>query len=679
MRGYLKMQLEDPSIQDRVHGTVGTEIDAGAATPLLTAPDTILWLVFAGALLLFLVIIYLIMRGRVASATRYAEAAEKKFFQPAGEDAEINFDDHTAATSNAPDENSHNEATAEFAADDDVAEVIIEHPEAETGSVDEPSESEIEARKSRRRLGAFSGLFARRKKPSSSETDKIGANGALLAEDDDFEIDRSDPFAKMRGSLDFESDDQHQAGAARLQQDAQSQAEALRLKAQADADAIRLEAEENARRLAVEEQRRAAEREAEFERRKLALLQQQEKAVAQPAVAPDFQTTLSKELDDRFAVLSERLAKQAQESQSALSAAPSFISGGASTQNFDEITQKFVEHRESVDSALANITSRLNKIAAPQNVEALRTEIADLRSALRGQVAPPVAPHVQLGDIIRNALPPDSYEMNAILPNNRKADCVVRLPHPPGPIAIDARFPVEAYNELQQALSSEDESAHAENEFRRITLRHVVDIAERMIVPDETADSALMFVPSESIYTELHSRFPDVVQDSYRARVWIVSPTTLMATLHTVRAIVRDAQIRENATIIQAEAQQVFNEVEDLRRRVISLEETFDRTRSDVRDVISSTDQVYRRAETISRNGRLSLAEPVQPSTLPERSIPPTQEPAPAETSEGFYGAEASAAYLAPKQTTPPPQPNEPDLWENDKAAPAEPSPFPLR
>ena len=526
MRGYMGMQLLDPSTQDRVHGAVGAAIKSETATPLLTAPDTILWLVFAGALLLFLTIIYLIMRGRIASATRYAEAAEKKFFQPAGEDAEINFDDHAETAKVTLLENEPLQEDVGSPAEE-IAEVLIERPEDIDEDATSELESETEPPKVRGRLGAFSGLFSRKKKEpvfeahdTETKQEIVEPNGALLErEETDLEIDRSDPFAKMRGSLEFENDEQEQLEAAKAHSAAE--AETLRLKARAEADAIRLEAEENARVMAAEEQRRAAEREAEFERRKAALLQQQqERSASQQTKAPDFQSTLSRELDDRFAALSEKLEKQAQDNHKLLNTAPAFVSGAQASQNIDDITQKFIEHRESVDSALSNITSRLNKITAPQNVEALRSEISDLRSALRGQVAPPVAPSVQLTDIIRNALPPDAYEMNAILPNNRKADCVVSLPHPPGPIAIDARFPVEAYTQLQQALSSEDDVHHAENEFRRITLRHVVDIAERMIVPDETADSALMFVPSESIYTELHSRFPDVVQDSYRARVW---------------------------------------------------------------------------------------------------------------------------------------------------------------
>jgi DNA recombination protein RmuC len=272
----------------------------------------------------------------------------------------------------------------------------------------------------------------------------------------------------------------------------------------------------------------------------------------------------------------------------------------------DLIAQRLAEHRDSVNDTLVSLSNRIDDITkGPEDVSGMRKEMAALRTSLGERNLGPSAPLVQLADIIGNALPPNAYALGAILSNGRKADCLVKLPHPPGPVAIDARFPVEAFNRLHEARNDREA---ADNEFRRTALRHIVDIAERLISPEETAESALMFIPSESMYAEFHARFPDVVQDSYRARVWIVSPTTLMATLHTIRAILRDARSRENAGIIQAEAQHVLTEVEQLRQRVASLESSFDRARDDVRSLASSTDKVYRRAETITNTGR-ALAE----------------------------------------------------------------------
>jgi len=268
------------------------------------------------------------------------------------------------------------------------------------------------------------------------------------------------------------------------------------------------------------------------------------------------------------------------------------------------------------------LSVRIDNISIPEDAAGLRTELSAVRGVLGVRALGPLAPMVQLNDILQNALPPNAYELNASLGNNRKTDCLIALPHPPGPIAIDARFPVEAFDELYKHV--EIDKTRAESEFRRAVLRHIVDIAERQIVPDRTADSAIMFIPSETMYTDLHAQFPDVVQDGYRARVWIVSPTTLMATLHTIRAIMQDARSRENAAFIQGEAREVLGEVENLRDRVTNLETHFDRARDDVRNLVSSTNQVYRRAETISRsqtNAGEHQSTPNASTTIPPQNI----------------------------------------------------------
>ena len=139
---------------------------------------------------------------------------------------------------------------------------------------------------------------------------------------------------------------------------------------------------------------------------------------------------------------------------------------------------------------------------------------------------------VQLEDQVRSALPPSAFRFQAKLGNGRLADCLLTLPNPPGAIAIDAKFPLESYYALR-AATDEDARATARKAFGNDVLKHVKDIAERYIIPGETADSALMFLPSEAVYAELHAELPDVVQKSHKVRVYIVSPTTLMATLNT--------------------------------------------------------------------------------------------------------------------------------------------------
>lgn len=300
------------------------------------------------------------------------------------------------------------------------------------------------------------------------------------------------------------------------------------------------------------------------------------------------------------------------------------------------VSQQLSDHRLAVDTVISRLSSRIDTMTVPEDASSLKSELSAVRGILGVRALGPLAPVVQLSDILKNALPPSAYDLNAPLGNNRKTDCLIRLPYPPGPIAVDARFPIETFDDYYKNIDID--RPRADSEFRRAFLRHIVDIAERQIIPDVTSDSAMMFIPSETMYTELHMQFPDVIQDAYRARVWVVSPTTLMATLHTVRAVMRDAKSRENASFIQDEAREVMGEVENLRDRVTNLETHFDRARDDVRNLVSSTNQVYRRAETISRSQvddedvRLrverenSFDRPEQPG-WPKLAAVPTQPP----------------------------------------------------
>jgi DNA recombination protein RmuC len=186
-------------------------------------------------------------------------------------------------------------------------------------------------------------------------------------------------------------------------------------------------------------------------------------------------------------------------------------------------------------------------------------------------------------------------------------DCKVELPNPPGPICIDAKFPLESYHLLRGA---DDDGARAAalRAFGQAVLIHVQDIAAKYIVPGETAEGALMFLPSEAIYAELHASCPDVVEKANRAKVYIVSPTTLWAVLHTLRAILKDVQMREQAGRIQQEVGLLLRDVELLDERVGGLAKHFDQTGKDIRQIQVSTEKIMKRAEAI---GEVQLEDPV--------------------------------------------------------------------
>ena len=248
---------------------------------------------------------------------------------------------------------------------------------------------------------------------------------------------------------------------------------------------------------------------------------------------------------------------------------------------------------------MSKIQQRLAVIdAAQKNITDLSAQVVQLQDILTNRQARGLFGEVQLQDLVQAALPPSAYEFQKTLSNGKRADCLLKLPNPPGSIAIDAKFPLESYHAMRNAP---DDAAKAQygRAFAADVLKHVRDIADRYIISGETAESALMFLPSEAVYAELHANFAETVEKSWRARVWIVSPTTLMATLNTVRAVLKDATMREQAGVIQQEVQAMLEDVARIDERVDALQKHFGQAEEDLRKIRISTDKVTKRGEKI--------------------------------------------------------------------------------
>jgi DNA recombination protein RmuC len=264
---------------------------------------------------------------------------------------------------------------------------------------------------------------------------------------------------------------------------------------------------------------------------------------------------------------------------------------------------------------MANLQERLAVIdAAQKKITELSTQVVGLQDILSNKQARGAFGEIQLQDLVQAALPPSAYAFQATLSNNRRADCLIQLPNPPGPIVIDAKFPLEGYRLL---IAAEDDSSRvaARRRFAADVMTHVKHIAERYILPGETAESALMFLPSEAVYAELHANLGDIVEQSYGHRVWIVSPTTLMATLNTVRAVLKDVHMREQAGVIQKEVMTLLEDLGRLDHRVENLEKHFSLAEKDLREIRVSADKIERRGERI---GELEFGEAEAEAALPE-------------------------------------------------------------
>lgn len=263
------------------------------------------------------------------------------------------------------------------------------------------------------------------------------------------------------------------------------------------------------------------------------------------------------------------------------------------------VGQGLQQSAEKTGQTLHELHERLVKIdVAQQKISSLSEQVVSLQEVLTNKQARGAFGEIQLNDLVTSILPPSAYEFQVVLSNQKRADCVLKLPNPPGTIVIDSKFPLESYQALRNA-SSEREKVEAERFFRASVLKHIKDISEKYIIPGETAESALMFMPSEAVYAELHANFLDVVEASYRAKVWIVSPTTLMATLNTVRAVLKDAHMREQAGVIQKEVGCLLEDISRLDDRVENLSRHFEQASKDIGDIRTSSGKIARRVTRI--------------------------------------------------------------------------------
>ncbi len=269
---------------------------------------------------------------------------------------------------------------------------------------------------------------------------------------------------------------------------------------------------------------------------------------------------------------------------------------------------------EKTTESLTQLQERLATIdKAQSNIEKLSGDVLSLQDILSNKQTRGAFGEIQLKDIVSKALPADSYSWQATLSNGKRADCLVHLPNPPGSIVIDAKFPLEAYEQLVNA-EADDARTRALTAFRQAVRMHIKAISEKYIVDGETADGALMFLPSEAVYAELHAKLPEIVREGFDARVWIVSPTTCMATLNTMRAILKDARMREQAGAIRHALKQLHRDVEIVGEKTAKLQTHFRQAREDVDGIATATERAGKRAAKLDNFDFEELANnPAEP------------------------------------------------------------------
>ena len=253
--------------------------------------------------------------------------------------------------------------------------------------------------------------------------------------------------------------------------------------------------------------------------------------------------------------------------------------------------------RHTMDS-LRVLHERLGIIDnAHRDLSELTTQVSTLRDVLANKQSRGAFGQARMEAIVQDGLPKGSYAFQYTLASGKRPDCVVFLPDA-RPLCIDAKFPLEAVTALHDAETEEEKRAAAQR-LRSDVLRHVNDIAEKYLVVGETQDTALMFVPSESVYAEIHDGFDDVIQKAYRARVVLVSPSLLMLAIQVMQQIMKDARIRDAADQIRNEVIHLGDDLGRLRERVLKLQKHFGDVGEDIRQILISADKIEKRAARI--------------------------------------------------------------------------------
>jgi DNA recombination protein RmuC len=260
-------------------------------------------------------------------------------------------------------------------------------------------------------------------------------------------------------------------------------------------------------------------------------------------------------------------------------------------QSMHTNTQHTAEHLAKLNERLAVIDH------AQKNITDLASQVTSLQSVLSNKQSRGAFGQGRMEIIVQDGLPKSSYEFQCTLSNRARPDCCVFLPDQ-RPLVIDAKFPLEAVTALRDAKTDEARR-HAAAQVRQDIGRHVADIAQKYLIPGETQELALMFVPSESVYAELHDSFDDVVQKAFRARVVIVSPSLLMLAIQVIQQIQKDARMREAADLIHAEVGHLMDDLGRLGDRVRKLQQHFGQTSEDVRQVLISVEKIEKRGGRI--------------------------------------------------------------------------------
>ncbi|CTQ62032.1 DNA recombination protein RmuC [Roseibium album] len=280
---------------------------------------------------------------------------------------------------------------------------------------------------------------------------------------------------------------------------------------------------------------------------------------------------------------------------------------------------------KKTQDGLRHLHERLAVIdRAQQTITDLSGQVGQLQSILSNKQTRGAFGQGRMEAIIQDQMAPSTYSFQATLSNNNRPDCLIHMPNGAPSLAIDAKFPLEGFNLLRKA-ETEEQLKYAQAQFRRDFSKHIQDIGEKYLLPGETQDTAFLFVPSESVFAELNEGFEDLVQKAHRTRVVIVSPSLLMLSIQVIQSVLRDAKMREQAHLIQAEVGHLIADVSRLNDRVGKLQSHFTQANKDIDQILISTDKITKRSRKIEdlELGEIEAAKETQEPDEPRLAITP--------------------------------------------------------
>jgi DNA recombination protein RmuC len=275
---------------------------------------------------------------------------------------------------------------------------------------------------------------------------------------------------------------------------------------------------------------------------------------------------------------------------------------GRLEQISSKVSERLDEGFKKTNETFVNVMARLATIdEAQRKIDGLTANVVNLQELLGDKRARGAFGEVQLEALVRNLLPPTAYEFQCTLSNGNRVDCILILPDPTGRVAVDSKFPLENYHRMFDSAISETERAQAQRLFRADMRRHVDDISRKYIVDSETSEGAVMFVPAEAVFAEIHAYHSEVVDYAMQRRVWIVSPTTMMAVLNTARAVLKDVETRRQVHIIKDELAKLGREFGRFDQRMRKLADHIRQAHDDAEEVRITSDKITRRFTQIER------------------------------------------------------------------------------